>query len=234
MEYIETTEIRVATQPPGWALDVDLANNPTYPMRDRHLPEEKGYSWERPSQQPVEVEVLHSNERPNITAVFGTSSPPSGLSGMLRRFAYNYSESSNMHWVPLILADRVNMLEGIVSDVGHGRLPNVFEEAGWGVQWRYERGRLLRRIGMMGLLGVAVAAPFVVPRLLRSKPNASTDELLGAPLCAADVPYVAGDVEAGAQAPGMAPAAAPSVPNAEWASYEGAGAEMTVSRGPQT
>ncbi len=49
--------------------------------------------------QPVNVEVLHSNERPHLTAVFGTSSPPSGLSGSIRRFAFRYSESSYGHWL---------------------------------------------------------------------------------------------------------------------------------------
>jgi hypothetical protein len=221
MQYIETTEIRIASQPPGWALDVDLANNPTYPMRDRHLPEEKGYSWERPPLQPVDVEVLYSNERPNLPAVFGTSTPPSGLSGSLRRFAYRYGESSNLHWVPLVLADRVNVVEGVLSDIGHGRLPNVFKESGWGVQWRYERGRLLRKVGLMGLAGAAVAAPFVASRMMRRRQRASTDQLLGAPLCEADVPHVAGDVEAG------------EAPGAEWSPYHRGGAEMTVTKVPR-
>ena len=69
----------------GWGVDADPKNDPTYPMKHRTNEEHAGYSWVRPSQQPVNIEVLHSNERPNVTAVFGTSSPPSGLSGMIRR-----------------------------------------------------------------------------------------------------------------------------------------------------
>ena len=38
--------------------------------------EHEGYTWERPTQQPVDIEVLHSIERPNITAVFGNRSRP--------------------------------------------------------------------------------------------------------------------------------------------------------------
>ncbi|MGB4399920.1 MAG: hypothetical protein WBJ10_11160 [Daejeonella sp.] len=38
-------------------------------------------NWERPEQQKESVEILHSNERPSVSAVFGTTSPPSGLSG---------------------------------------------------------------------------------------------------------------------------------------------------------
>ena len=57
-----------------------------------------------------DAEVLHSNERPNISAAFGTSTPPSGLSGALRRFAFRYSESSYAHWLPLMLADPRRLL----------------------------------------------------------------------------------------------------------------------------
>lgn len=82
----------------GWGVDANPKNDPTYPMKARNNGEHKGYTWERPTQQPITVEVLHSNERSNVTSVFGTSTPPSGLSGMLRRFAFKYSESSYGHW----------------------------------------------------------------------------------------------------------------------------------------
>src|SRR5699024_7490906 len=82
----------------GWAMDADPKNDPTYPMKKRTNEEHKGYTWERPTQQFVDIEVLHSNERPNITAVFGTSTPPSGLSGMIRRYAFKFSENHYGHW----------------------------------------------------------------------------------------------------------------------------------------
>lgn len=128
MEYplIDPSRVR------GWGVDADPKNDPTYPMKHRTDGEHAGYSWERPPQQPVNVEVLHSNERPNLPAVFGTSTPPSGLSGILRRFAFRYSESSYAHWLPLVLADRVNVVEGFLHDLAGGRVPNVFAERGWG------------------------------------------------------------------------------------------------------
>src|SRR5918994_6553948 len=114
----------------GWSVDADPNNDPTYPMKHRNNGEHAGYSWERPLQQPITVEVLHSNERPDVTSVFGTSTPPSGLSGVLRRIAFRYSESSYGHWLPLVLADRVGVVEGVLADLGRGRVPNVFAE--WG------------------------------------------------------------------------------------------------------
>jgi hypothetical protein len=96
----------------GWGIDADPKNDPTYPMKPHRTDaEQTGYSWERPTLQSETVEVLQSNERPNLTAVFGTSTPPSGLSGMIRRYAFKYSEGSWGHWIPLLLADRVNVGE---------------------------------------------------------------------------------------------------------------------------
>jgi hypothetical protein len=142
----------------GWGVDADPKNDPTYPMKNRNDGEHAGYSWERPPQQPITVEVLHSNERPDVTSVFGTSTPPSGLSGVIRRKAFRYSESSYGHWLPLMLADRVGVVEGIVADLERGRVPNVFAERGWKAEWEHNRMSLVRRI----LVRVVVISAAVV------------------------------------------------------------------------
>jgi len=147
----------------GWGIDADPKNDPTYPMRHREKEEEKGYTWERPAQQPVNIEVLHSNERPNVSAVFGTSAPPTGLSGQLRRYAFKYSESSFGHWIPLLLADRVNVVEGIIDDIRQGHVPNIFAEKGWGGDWKYDRKGLVQKV----LIGAAITT--VVFALLNRK-----------------------------------------------------------------
>ena len=141
----------------GWGADADPKNDPTYPMKLRNDGEHAGYSWERPPQQPVTVEVLHSNERPDVTSVFGTSTPPSGPSGELRRLAFRYSESSYGHWLPLVLADRLSVLEGVLGDLKQGRVPNVFAERGWKAEWEHNRPDLIRRI----LLRVAIVSAAV-------------------------------------------------------------------------
>jgi hypothetical protein len=141
----------------GRGVDADPKNDPTYPMKNRNDGEHAGYSWERPPQQPITVEVLHSNERPDVTAVFGTSTPPSGLSGVLRRLAFGYSESSYGHWLPLVLADRVSVVEGVLGDLKHGHVPNVFAERGWKAEWKHNRTSLVRRI----LVGVALVSAAV-------------------------------------------------------------------------
>jgi len=157
MESMEKTIID-PSQVKGWGVDADPENDPTYPMKKRNNGEHEGYSWERPPQQPVSVEVLHSNERPNVSAAFGTSTPPAGLSGMIRRAAFKYSESSYGHWLPLMLADRVGVVEGYLEDLTRGRVPNVFAERGWKAEWRHNRRSLLTRIAVGAVVASAAVA----------------------------------------------------------------------------
>jgi hypothetical protein len=74
------------------------------------------HSDDLPEQQPVRVEILHSTERPGLTPVFGTAVPPSGLSGVMRRRAFRHSENDLRHWLMLLAADRVNVVEGLLED----------------------------------------------------------------------------------------------------------------------
>jgi len=141
----------------GWGVDADPKNEPTYPMKKYTGDDHKRINWERPVQQPVNVEVLHSNERPNVTAVFGTSAPPAGLSGKVRRYAFKYSESSYGHWLPLILADRINVVEGIVDDLKRGHIPNIFAEKGWKAEWKHNPQGVVKKV----VIGVAVTAAVI-------------------------------------------------------------------------
>jgi hypothetical protein len=103
-------------------------------------------------QQPVEVEVLHSIERPGISRVFGTSVPPSGLSGHLRRYAFKYSESTYMHWFPLVVADRINVIEGIIDDIKGGHFPNLIAERGWKAEWKYNKKGVIQKIAITAVV----------------------------------------------------------------------------------
>lgn len=141
---------------PGWGVDVDPDNDPTYPMKHRTGADYERLNYQRPPQQPIKTEVLHSNERPGITAVFGTSTPPSGLSGALRRYAFRHSESTYMHWVPLVLADRINVVEGIVDDIRHGHIPNILAEKGWNAAWKYNREGLIKKLAITAAVAVGL------------------------------------------------------------------------------
>ena len=156
--YVEKTdpeERQTKYQPPasvsGWGADLDPADRPAYP-KERTPPRLPGLHWHEPEQQPVTVEVLHSTERPGLTPVFGTGQPPSGVSGMMRRAAFHYSENDIRHWLILLAADRVNVVEGLVDDLAHGHVPNIFAEMGIRAEWKYNRANLVKKAVIAGAL----------------------------------------------------------------------------------
>jgi hypothetical protein len=142
----------------GWGVDADSENDPTYPMRDRSGDDKRGMNWTRPPQQPASVEILHSIERPDVTAVFGTSTPPTGLSGMIRRIAFRRSESKWSHWLMLLFADRINVVEGIFEDFGRGKIPNIPAEMGVRSELKHNRNGFYRKVAA----AVAVLAVIIV------------------------------------------------------------------------
>lgn len=95
---------------PGWGVDLDPADRPSYP-KEKFDPASTGAHWEIPEQQPERWPRERSIEFGRLTPVFGTSTPPSGVSGAIRRFAYRYSEGRAAHWLLLLGADRVNAVE---------------------------------------------------------------------------------------------------------------------------
>lgn len=129
---------------PGWGSDLDRKNRPGVPMertppRFIHVPEGQ------PVQQAQTVEVLCSTERPGITPIFGTAQPPKWLSGAIRRVAFKLPENDLRHWLMLIAADRVNMVEGVVEDLRAGHVPNVLGEMGIRSELRHNPAGLVRK-----------------------------------------------------------------------------------------
>ncbi|RXZ37081.1 hypothetical protein D9O50_10225 [Oxalobacteraceae bacterium CAVE-383] len=126
---------------PGWG--TDLARN-----RPRNMQPEEPHpigAQEPLAEQVPKVEVFHSTERPGLTPLFGTSAPPSGMSGLLRRMAYKQSENDIRRWLMLLFSDRVNVVEGLGADLREGKIPNVFEEMGLRAEWQYNRAGLMRK-----------------------------------------------------------------------------------------
>jgi len=146
----------------GWGVDADPANNPTYPYRDRSQDDHSG-EWERPARQQASVEILQSIEHKQRPAVVGTSTPPAGLSGALRRLAFRKSESNLLHWMLLLGADRINVVEGVVQDVRHARVPNIPGEMGARAAWLHDRNRFMLKtvfaVGAVAILGAALTKP---------------------------------------------------------------------------
>jgi hypothetical protein len=142
---------------PGWGVDADPENDPTYPYRDRSQ-DDHSAKWERPPLQESDVEVLRSIEHVRRPAVFGTSTPPSGLSGMIRRGAFTYSESHWFHWLMLMGADRINVVEGVVEDLARGKVPNIPAEMGIKSEWEHNKAGLAKKVAVTAVVaGVGYA-----------------------------------------------------------------------------
>jgi hypothetical protein len=161
MNELTTSEKRPApadtSKIAGWGVDADPDNDPTYPYRERENDDHSG-QWQRPPQQPVEVEILQSIEHKQRPAVVGTSTPPSGLSGALRRVAYTKSESNLLHWMLLLGADRINMVEGIVQDLARAKVPNIPGEMGMRAELQHNRtGFLMKTAGTVAVVAVVAA-----------------------------------------------------------------------------
>lgn len=149
-------------QIPGWGTDLDPANRPSYPKElPSNVTTARGDvpAWQKPTHR-----IHMSNEHPNLTPVFGTSCPPKALSGLIRDYAYQYGEATNRHWMTLVFADRVDMIETMITDALRGRPDNIVREKGWATLWHYADDETKRRYLMIGgatlgalALGVALS-----------------------------------------------------------------------------
>ena len=115
---------------PGWGADLDPKDRPAYP-RERFDPGATGAHWEFPDRQEEKWPRERSIEHEFLTPVFGTSTPPRGLSGVLRKYAYaTYSEGRAAHWLILLGADRVDAIESHLRSFATLRPDNPITETG--------------------------------------------------------------------------------------------------------
>jgi hypothetical protein len=119
----------------GWGVDLDPKDRPAVP-KERFDPEGTGAHWHFPERQPERWPRERSPEHKFLTPVFGTVCPPKGLSGMIRRYAYRYSEGQLTHWLLLVGADRVDVLESRVTGLLRGHPDNPITEAGLQSEWK--------------------------------------------------------------------------------------------------
>jgi hypothetical protein len=117
---------------PGWGADLDPRDRPSVP-KEQFDPSFSGAQWEFPDRQPERWPRERSIEHAFLTPVFGTSCPPRGLSGMMRKYAYaKYSEGRAAHWLLLLASDRVDTLESTLRSVMSRRPGNPVRETGVG------------------------------------------------------------------------------------------------------
>ena len=152
---------------PGWGVDLDPKDRPSVP-RERFDPTLSGAHWDFPENQPEKWPRERSIEHKFLTPVFGTSCPPKGASGMMRKYAYRrLSEGRAAHWLILVAADRVDSLGSHLQSLLTLRPDNPITETG--VLSEFTRHGIASRVGKkradlahQPLDVIIVAAPWVV------------------------------------------------------------------------
>jgi hypothetical protein len=129
---------------PGWGVDLDPKDRPSVP-RLQLDPTLSGAHWDIPEQQPEKWPRERSIEHMRLTPVFGTSCPPKGVSGAMRRYSYRrFSEGRAAHWLILLAADRV--------DAGGSHLRSLMtlhpEPLATGLRSEFSRHGLTSRLGV--------------------------------------------------------------------------------------
>lgn len=98
---------------PDWGVDLRETDRPGVPKETTPRPVAQAH-WIVPERQMAMAPVLKRADLPQLTPVFSTAQPPHGLSGALRRMAYTIPDHRVRHWLLLLVADRVDVIE---SDV---------------------------------------------------------------------------------------------------------------------
>jgi hypothetical protein len=125
----ETTE-QLKQRIPGWGVDLDPRDRPSVPQV-AFQEDLSGARWEFPERQPEKWPRERSIEHKFLTPVFGTSCPPRGLSGAIRKFSYaRYSEARAARWLLLMLADRVDAWENHLRSLLTLRPDNPITQTG--------------------------------------------------------------------------------------------------------
>ncbi|WP_458781167.1 hypothetical protein [Arthrobacter sp. D3-16] len=123
-ESVEDLRARI----PGWGVDLDPADRPSFPREQPGI--KTGAHWDFPERQEEKWPRERSIEHAFVTPVFGTSTPPKGASGAIRKYAYKYSEGRAAHWLLLIAADRVDAWEHHLRSFATLRPDNPVTETG--------------------------------------------------------------------------------------------------------
>jgi hypothetical protein len=144
----------------GWGSDIDRNVRPGVP-RDKSPDIGAEMLYPDIERQQPPHRIHKSTEHGKLTPVFGTSCPPRGLSGRLRDAGYKWSEGRLIRWITLMFADRVDMVEGVVSDLARLRPPNLVRETGAASEWRYNRKGVLRTAA---IAAAAIGAAYLLTR----------------------------------------------------------------------
>lgn len=151
---------------PGWGADSAPEHRRTWQQRDDIG--DTGAHWTFPDRQPGGEDRERSIEHGMLPPVFGTAQPLHGLSGAIRRFAYDHlSETKNTRWMLIVLGDRVESVGAHLRSLLTTRPDNPITQTGVLSEFRHKplrsrfgRGRVDARHAWMD--PILVAGPWIV------------------------------------------------------------------------
>jgi hypothetical protein len=169
---------------PGWGVDLDYADRPVVPM-ENFDPGATHAHWDFPERQPQKWPREMSPEHGILPPVFGTAQPPRGISGAIRRYAYTFSEGRASHWLLLLAADRVDVLESSLGSALKGRPDNPLTETGVFAEFtrhgiRSRAGQNRADVNHQWMDPLIVAAPWVIGGLAAFAAGRALSRALGA------------------------------------------------------
>lgn len=151
----ERRTIDLSSKIVGWGSDLDPAVRPGVPMDKAP---DAGIETLYPdfAQQVPRRRVHKSTEHAKLTPVFGNVCPPRGLSGKIRDVAYGLSEGRLSRWILLMAADRIDVVEDVLIDLAHLRIPNIPKEMGLKSELKYNRKAFAKKVALVavGLLAM--------------------------------------------------------------------------------
>lgn len=137
-------------------------NRPGVPMEAEPRPDPDA-PWQTPPRQESGVEHLHRMEIDELTPVYGTAQPPSGISGAMRRAAYRIPEHEARRWLLLLAADRVDMMEH--------KVPELLRGEGWGRVGRQMKANPWMAAGLLLGAGYLVQRTGLARTVLNALPT---------------------------------------------------------------
>ncbi len=155
---------------PGWGTDAAPEHRRTWQQREDFG--DTGAHWVEPDRQPGGDDRERSIEHGMLPPVFGTAQPLHGLSGAIRRLAYDrLSETKNTRWLLLVLGDRVESVGAHVRSLITPRPDNPITQTGVlaeprhrPIASRFGRGRIDLRHSWLD--PIIVAGPWVAAVLI--------------------------------------------------------------------
>ncbi len=135
----------MTTQENSLAPDRSLESRPGVPRKKKAEPMGHAHWW-RPQRQTGGEGLLRDVQRKEPTATFSEAQPPRGLSGALRRKAYQVPDYRARRWLMLIFADRVDPIEHPMWSASPRRRATwpALGLLGRGALWRRRRRRARR------------------------------------------------------------------------------------------